>query len=67
MLRKTLPVSPKIQKYAQSRPKANVEFVAFFKKAAAFLKNIRARWKTHSYGDNDVIVIKQISASANTA
>jgi len=39
------------------------------KKAVAFLKNIRAKWKTHSPGDNDVCVIavKQIGASAKTA
>jgi len=38
-------------------------------KAVAFLKNIRARWKTHSSKDNELCVtaIKQISASAKTA
>ena len=68
-LRNTLPLSPKIQKYAQSHQDKRTTFVAFLKKTVAFLKNIWPRWKIHSTGDKDVcvIVIKQIRASAKTA
>jgi len=43
-------------------------FVTFLKKTVAFLKNSRARWKTHSFRGNDVcvIVIKHLSACAKT-
>jgi len=44
-------------------------FVAIFKKTVALLKNIRARWKTHNFRDNDVcvIVINHLSGSAKIA
>jgi len=43
-------------------------FVSFLEKTVAYLKNIPARWKTHSsrYNDMWLIVIKQISTSAKT-
>jgi len=65
MLRRTF---RKIQKCAQSHPKAKAQAFCLIWKAVAFLKNIRARWKTHSSRDNDVcvIVIKQISAIVQT-
>ena len=61
MLRKTLPLSPKIQKYTQSPLKTNVQhLLPSFKKTVAILKNIRARWKTHSSRDNHVCVLRNI-------
>jgi len=57
VLRKALRSSPELKKYAQPISRQTIPLVAFFKKIVAFLKNSRARWKTHSSRGNVVCVI----------